>query len=160
MALSILSSAFLSPKSVFFSRSEAARRATSFGSPSRRASFAATCSYSCTLSRNWGRTPPSSTADAVERRLGDVDVAAVDQRAHVAEEKGEQQSADVAAVHVGVGHENDFVIAELGGDEIILTDAGAERGDDGADFFVPQHLVVARLFDVEDLAFERKDGLG
>ena len=51
---------------------------------------------------------------AIERRLGDIDVAALDELLHVAEEKSEQQSADVAAVDVGVGHENDFVIAQLG----------------------------------------------
>ena len=35
----------------------------------------------------------------------------------------------------------------------------AERRDHGADFFVAQHLVVAGLLDVEDLALQRKDGL-
>src|SRR5436305_3533044 len=29
----------------------------------------------------------------------------------------------------------------------------------GADFFVAQHLVIARLLDVKDLAFERQNGL-
>ena len=96
---------------------------------------------------------------AIERRLRDVDVAALDQFLHVAEEKREQQRADVAAVDVGVGHENDFVVAELAGVEIVFADAGAERGDDGANFFVAEHFVVARLFDVEDFALERQDGL-
>ena len=62
-------------------------------------------------------------------------------------------------VHVGVGHENDFVVAELAGVEIVLADAGAERGDNGANFLVAQHFVVAGFFDVEDFALERKDGL-
>ena len=65
----------------------------------------------------------------------------------------------MAAVDVRVGHQNHFVIAQFGGVEIVLADAGAERGDDGANFFVAEHFVVARLFDVEDLALERKDGL-
>ena len=47
----------------------------------------------------------------------------------------------------------------MDGVEIVLADAGAERGDDGANFLVAQHLVVARLFDVEDFALERQDGL-
>ena len=63
------------------------------------------------------------------------------------------------AVHVRVGHQNDFVIAELGGVEIVFADAGAERGDDGANFLVAEHLVVTRFFDVEDFAFERQDRL-
>ena len=97
--------------------------------------------------------------DAIQRRLGDVDVAALDQFLHVAEEKREQQGADVAAVDVGVGHQDNFVVAKLGGVEIVLADARAQRGDDAADFFVAEHLVVARLFDVEDFALERQDGL-
>ncbi len=96
---------------------------------------------------------------AIERRLGDVDVLLFDQLAHVAEEESEQQRANVAAVHVRVGHENDFVVAELGGVEIVLADAGAERRDDAANFLVAEHLVVARFFDVENLALERQDGL-
>jgi hypothetical protein len=97
--------------------------------------------------------------DLVERRLRDVDVVALDQLGHVAEEEGEQQRADVRAVHVGVGHEDDLAVADLGGVEVVLADAAAQRGDHGADFLVAQHLVVARLFDVEDLALERQNGL-
>ena len=96
---------------------------------------------------------------AIQRRLRDIDVLALDQLGHVAEEEREQQRADVAAVHVRVGHQNDFVVAQLGGIEIVLADAGAERGDDGANFLVAQHLVVARFFDVEDFSLERQDGL-
>ena len=77
----------------------------------------------------------------------------------MAEEEGEQQGADVRAVHVGVGHEDDFAVADLGGVEVVLADAAAERGNHGADFLVAEHLVVARLFDVEDLALEGQDGL-
>ena len=63
------------------------------------------------------------------------------------------------AVHVGVGHDDDLAVAQLGGIEIVLADAGAERRDHGANFFVAQHLVVAGLLDVEDLALQRQDGL-
>src|SRR3990172_6832807 len=66
--------------------------------------------------------------DAVQRRLGDVEVTALDQLAHVAEEEGEGEGADVGAVHVGVGHNDDAVVAELGGVEL-LAEAGAEGGD-------------------------------
>jgi hypothetical protein len=77
----------------------------------------------------------------------------------VAEKESEKQGANVAAVDVRVGHENHFVIAEFRGVEIILANAGAERGDDGANFFVAEHLVVAGFFDVENFAFQRKDRL-
>ena len=96
---------------------------------------------------------------AIERWLRDINISFFDQLAHVAEEKSEQQSADVAAVHVRVRHQNNFVVAQLAGVEIVLADAGAERGDDAANFLVAEHFVVAGFFDVEDLAFERQDGL-
>ncbi len=97
--------------------------------------------------------------DAVEGRLGDIDVSAEDELLHVAEEEGEQEGADVGAVHVGVGHEDDLAVAELGGIEVVFADAGAEGGDHGADLFVAEHLVVAGFFDVEDLALQGEDGL-
>ena len=97
--------------------------------------------------------------DAKQRRLRDEDVAALDQVLHVAEEEGQQQGADVGAVHVGVGHEDDFAVANLGGIEVLFRDAGAERGDHGADLFVGQHLVVACFFDVQNFSLEREDGL-
>ena len=51
--------------------------------------------------------------DLVERRLGDVDVAAVEEAAHLAVEEREEERADVRAVHVGVGHDDDLVVAGL-----------------------------------------------
>ena len=63
------------------------------------------------------------------------------------------------SVHVGVGHQNDFPVPNLGGIEIILGNAGAQRGDHGANFLVRQHLVVAGFFDVENLALQRQNRL-
>ena len=97
--------------------------------------------------------------DRIQRRLRDEHVAALDQLLHVTEEERQQQGADVASVHVGVGHQDDFAVAQFGGIEIFFADAGAERRDHGANFFVPQHLVVARFFDVENFSLERKDRL-
>ena len=51
--------------------------------------------------------------DFVERRLRDVEVAALDQLRHLAEEEGQKQRADMRAVHVGVGHDDDLVVAQL-----------------------------------------------
>src|SRR6266699_3758736 len=96
---------------------------------------------------------------AVERRLRDVNGIALDELLHVAEEKSQQQRANVRTVDVRIGHENNLVIAQFSRVEIVLADAGAQRGDDGANFLVPQHFVVARLFDVEDFSLERQDGL-
>ncbi len=78
------------------------------------------------------------------------------------EEEREQQRADVRAIHVRVGHDDDLVVAEAVEIErafAAVADAGADRGDECANFGVLQHLVEPRLFHVEDLAFDREDGL-
>ena len=69
----------------------------------------------------------------VERRLRDEEMAAIDDRAHLPVEEGEQEGADVRAVHVGVGHDDDLVVAQLVGGELVVPDAGAERHDQRAD---------------------------
>ena len=51
--------------------------------------------------------------DAVQGRDGGVDAAGLDHGAHVAEEQGEQQGADVRAVNVGVGHKDDLAVSRL-----------------------------------------------
>ena len=98
--------------------------------------------------------------DPVERRLSDIEIAGVDQLAHLAVEEGQQQGADMGAVHVGVGHDDDLVIARLRDVEVLASDAGAERGDQGADFRGAQHLVETGPLDVQDLAAQGQDGLG
>ena len=63
------------------------------------------------------------------------------------------------AVDIGVGHDDDLVVTELGEIELVVTDAGAERGDQRADLLARQHLVEAGPLDVEDLAAQRQHGL-
>ena len=50
-------------------------------------------------------------AQLVERRLGDVDVAGLDQLVHVPEEERQDQRADVGAVGVGIAGDDDLVVA-------------------------------------------------
>jgi hypothetical protein len=40
-------------------------------------------------------------------------VPALDQLRHLPEEEGQQQRADMGAVHVGIGHDDDLVVAQL-----------------------------------------------
>ena len=63
--------------------------------------------------------------DLEQRRLGDEEVPRFDHRVHVAEEEGQQQRPDVRAVDVGVGHQDDLVIAQLRDVELFGADAGA-----------------------------------
>src|SRR6476620_2947999 len=99
-------------------------------------------------------TPP----EAEQRRLREVDVAGLDERAHEAEEQRQQEGADVHAVDVGIGHQHDLVVAGLV-DVEVLADARAERGDERLDLVVGEDLVDARLLDVEDLAADGQDRL-
>jgi hypothetical protein len=57
----------------------------------------------------------------------------------------------VAAVDVGVGHQDDLVVAKLLDVEAALADAAAERRDERADLGAREHLVEARALDVQDL---------
>ncbi len=94
-----------------------------------------------------------------QRWLCDIDVSLLNQLGHLTIEESEQQRSDVGTVDVGVGHQNDLVIAKLAGIEIFFPDAGSERHDQRLDFAVAQHLVEARLLDIENLSLERKNRL-
>src|SRR3546814_11625667 len=94
----------------------------------------------------------------LERRLGNVEMAALDQLRHLPEEEGEQERADVAAVHIGVGHDDDLVVAQLIDVELVATDAGAERRYQSTDLLRRQHLVEARPPDIQDFAAQQLGG--
>ncbi len=65
----------------------------------------------------------------VERRLGDVDVAVLEQLGHLPVKECEQKRANMAAVDVGVGHQADLVIPKLCDIKIFFADSGSERRD-------------------------------
>ena len=98
--------------------------------------------------------------DLIERRLRDEEMAAHRPAARICRiEEGEEQRADMRAVDIGVRHDDDLVVAELGGVELVLADAGAEREDQRADLLGGEHLVEARALDVQDLAAQRQHRL-
>ena len=104
-----------------------------------------------------------ASGDLVQGGLGDVHVALLDELGHLPVEEGEEKGADVGAVHVGVGHEDDLVVAEFleveGSLGIPGADAGADGGDEGADLLVLEDLVEAGLLHVDELAADGEDGL-
>ncbi len=95
----------------------------------------------------------------VQRRLRDVDVAPFDQDRHLAVEESEQQRADVRTVDVGIRHDDDAVIAQFVDVEVVAAYAATERRDERADLRRREHLVEARLLDIQNLALQRQDGL-
>ena len=57
----------------------------------------------------------------------------------------------MGAVHIGIRHDDDFVIAQLGGVKF-LPDACAQGRDHRLEFIVAVHLVRTGLFHVQHLA--------
>ena len=93
-----------------------------------------------------------------QRRLGDIDIAVVDQRAHIAEEEGQHQCADVRTVDISIGHDEDLVVAHFA-DIKLVANTGAQRGDNRHQFIVAVDAVGACFFDIQHLAPQRQDGL-
>ncbi len=95
----------------------------------------------------------------VQRRLGDVHVAGLDQRAHLAVEERQQQGADVAAVDVGVGEQR----SPCGSGPWLTSNSSPTPPPmaviSALDLVVLQHLVEAGPLDVEDLAADRQQRL-
>jgi len=82
---------------------------------------------------------------------------------HVAEEKSHDQGVDMAAIDVGVGHDDDLMVAQLVEVEFLGVLFGAnghpQGGIDVFDLLVFEDFVLHGLFDVEDFPAEGKDGL-
>ena len=51
--------------------------------------------------------------DAIERRHREEEPAGADERGHLLVEEGDQQRGDVGAVDVGVGHDDDALVAQI-----------------------------------------------
>src|SRR6478672_1016165 len=96
--------------------------------------------------------------EPVQRRHRRIDAAGVDERAHVAEEERQQQRADVGAVDVGVGHDDDLAVARRRQVEA-PAGAGPDDLDDRGALGVLEHVGHRRLLDVEDLAADRQQRL-
>src|SRR4029079_174462 len=74
-------------------------------------------------------------------------------------EERQQQRADVRAVDIRVGHDDNAVIAQFVGIELLDTNPATERRDHRLDLVAAQHLVEAGFLDVQDLALDGEDRL-
>ena len=72
-----------------------------------------------------------ATGHLVQGRHGRVYIALLNQRAHEAVEEGEQQDADVRAVHVRIRHADNAVVAQLAHVKV-LAEAAAKGRNHGA----------------------------
>ncbi len=93
-------------------------------------------------------------ADAEERRLEDEEVAVADEVGEELEEKRDEEEADVHAVHVGVGGDDDPVVAQAV--EALLDVQG---GLEEVELFVLVDDFFREAVGVERLALQREHGL-
>ena len=96
--------------------------------------------------------------DSVKRGHRGVHSPLLNERAHVAEEEGEQKGANVGAVDVGVCHHNDLAVARRGKVEGPPA-SRPDHLDDLGDLFVFEDIRRRSLLDVEDFAADGKKGL-
>ena len=102
--------------------------------------------------------------DAKDGRAGHVDIAGIDQRAHVLVEERQQQDADVRTVDVCIGHDDNLVVARLGDVEVTTVagtrrDAAADRGDQRLDGVARKRAMVAHALHVQNLAAQGQNRL-
>jgi hypothetical protein len=76
----------------------------------------------------------------------------------MAVEEGEEQSADVRAVDIGIGHDDHLVVAEPGAIELVVA-ACLERSNDGSQLFVDHDLFLGSLLHVQYLALQGENSL-
>ena len=101
----------------------------------------------------------ATLVDFVQRRLRDVEIATFDRFAHLPEKEGQDQGANMAAVDVRIAHDDQLLVTQFRDVEVFSSDTGAQSRDQRPDLLGRQHLVEARFFDVQYLAFERQHGL-
>ena len=82
-----------------------------------------------------------------------------DQRLHIAEEEGQQQGADMAAINISIGHDDDACRSADVGDIKVIANAGAQGRDQRFDLVIAQDLIQTGAFGIEDLAAQGQNGL-
>ena len=102
--------------------------------------------------------------NAKDGRAGNIDIAGIDQRAHVLVEERQQQDADMRTVNVCIGHDDDLVVARLADIEVATVagarrDAAADRGDERLDGVARERAVVTYALDVQNLAAQGQNRL-
>src|SRR5579859_4020664 len=103
------------------------------------------------------------TGDLVKRGLRDIDKSAFYQLGHLAVEEGQQEGPDVRAVDIRIGHDDDFMIAQLVETEgtlaVAVANSSAYGGDHRANFVILKDFIQAGFFHINELAADREDRL-
>ena len=81
-----------------------------------------------------------------------VQIATLDGRPHVTEEKGQEQGADMRSVYIGISHDDDAMIADLLNIKIVAANTSPEGRDEHLDLLAAEHLFQACFLDIENLS--------
>ena len=100
----------------------------------------------------------AAVGQPIERRHRQIEVAVVDEPAHLPIEEGDEQRRNMGAVDVGVGHDDDAAVAQILV-AVMRAGAAAERLREVGELLVLLKLVLAGGGDIEDFAAQRQDGL-
>ena len=100
----------------------------------------------------------------IEGRSGDIEVALLDNLRHEAIEEGHDERVDVGTIDIGVGHDDNLIVAELVDVGFLValtfyTEAYTDTLNDVHHRFALKHLMPHHLLYVEDLSSQGKDGL-
>ena len=93
-----------------------------------------------------------------QRWLGQVDMPCLHHRLHIAEEEGHEQCGNVAAVDIGISHDDNTVIAQPL-DVKGVTNPHTHTLDEAEDLTVSVHFVEAGTLGVEYLTTQWQDSL-
>src|SRR5690606_19561613 len=99
-----------------------------------------------------------SPVNTVERRFGKIDIPTFDNFPHITEEERQKQRCNVATVNVGIGHDDNFVIAKPI-DIKLLANTHAESLDHSDNFFIREHLIESCALSIKNLTTEWQDSL-
>ena len=97
-------------------------------------------------------------SDPVKRRDGNIKMSIFNELRKFFKEKRHQERGDVGAIHVGVGHDDDALVAQ-GRLVVIVAGAAAQGLQEVTQFLVGVHLFGGGAGHVEDLAAQRQHRL-
>ena len=89
----------------------------------------------------------------IQRWLCNIDIATLNDFGHLAVEEGQEQGANVRAIDVGIGHDDDAVVAELVWIVFFFADAAAQSSNQGCHFLAGEHFFKTGFFHVQNLTF-------
>ena len=86
--------------------------------------------------------------DFQQRRLGNIQVALINDFGHLPIKERQQKCADVGSIHISIRHDDDFMIFDIVDIVLFRSHPSSQGRDDILDFFATQDFVESGFFDV------------